>query len=109
MSATDPNGRVLCMGVAIVDGTDAYLAKLVSIRERAGASHARYSVHTALTAELIALGATRLWADGPLTVHPGIQRFQRLLGYECARPRISRRSAKRAVHTLTNPTEGCAT
>jgi len=109
VTATDATGRVLCVGAAIVDGTDAYLVKLVSIRGRAGASEARYSVHTALTAELIARGATRLWADGPLTVRPGVQQFQRLLGYECARPRISRLSANRAVDALTNTTESCAT
>jgi len=108
VTASDADGRALCMGAAIVDGADAYLAKLVSIRERAGASDARYSVHTALVAELIARGATRLWADGPLTVHPGLQRFQRLLGYECARPRISRLPAKQAACDLTNTTKGCA-
>jgi O-antigen/teichoic acid export membrane protein len=97
MSATDAEGRLLCMGAAIIDGADAYLAKLVSIRDRPGASEARYVVHTALTAELIDRGVRRLWADGPLTVQPGVQKFQRLLGYECARPRISRVFSKRTT------------
>lgn len=104
MSATDAEGRLLCMGAAIIDGTDAYLAKLISIRDRAGASEARYAVHTALTAELIDRGARRLWADGPLTVPPGVQKFQRLLGYESARPRISRVSARRTTDEIVPST-----
>jgi hypothetical protein len=100
MSATDAEGRLLCMGAAIIDGTDAYLVKLISIRDRAGASEARYVVHTALTAALIHRGARRLWADGPLAVPPGVQKFQRLLGYESARARISRLSAIRATDEI---------
>jgi O-antigen/teichoic acid export membrane protein len=100
MSATDAEGRLLCMGAVIIDGADAYLAKLVSIRDRAGASDARYVVHAALTAELIDRGVRRLWADGPLTVHPGVQKFQRLLGYECARPRINRVSPKQTTDEI---------
>jgi hypothetical protein len=83
--AKDGAGEPVCVGFALVAGDDAYLWKLIS-RPHPASSQARYLVHTELVTALIGRRVRRLWADGPLTVPPGSQRFQRILGYECARP-----------------------
>jgi hypothetical protein len=89
LGAKSLSGDPLALALVLVDNRDAYLARLVSNREHDGAaSSARWAVHVAATRALVEAGAKRLWAEGPLLVGPGLQVFQRRLGYTCARVRF---------------------
>lgn len=89
----DADGTGLAFAaVATMDG-QAYLRTLLSASLRDEASDARYTVHTAVVSGLIDQSYARLWADGPLTIPAGVQYFQRLLGYVCARPRLVKGSS----------------
>jgi hypothetical protein len=83
-----PQEARVCIAVAVVAGWWAYLTHLTSRPGAAPRSEARYLIHTRLVEVSIARGVDELWADGPLTTPPGVQQFQRRLGYECARPRV---------------------
>jgi hypothetical protein len=78
--------RCVALAGVAVGARDAYLRVLLSAGTRDEAGAARYLAHTMVVHAMMDSGASRLWADGPLTVSPGLQHFQRLLGYECVRP-----------------------
>lgn len=84
------DGETLCFGAITVCGDEAFLARLVSIRDLAGSTAARYAVHTELVRRAIELNVSRIWTDGVVMTHPGLQYFQRMLGYETAIPRVKR-------------------
>jgi hypothetical protein len=73
---------------ATVDSDCAMLRLLVATR-----SEARYVLHTALVKHLCAEGVSYLFARnrGALMLAPGLQYFQRLLGYQVAHLRVQRR------------------
>lgn len=83
-------GDLVCIGTAVVDGVDSYLTMMKSIGESEETGPARWATHVELTRALIEAGVKRLWAEGPLTIGPGLQVFQRRLGYDCARLRVVR-------------------
>lgn len=80
-TATDGDGRLVGLLAATVDEDWAMLHALLCIR-----SEARYLLHTALVTHLCEQRVSHLFAtDGnALLMPPGLQYFQRLLGYDVA-------------------------
>jgi hypothetical protein len=102
-----PDARCRAIAAAIVTPGDAYLRVLISATGEDGAGTARYLLHTGLVRVLSDEGVRRVWTDGPLTVPPGLQHFQRILGYTCVRPRVRRTTpGKRAAVLIADEDVG---
>ncbi len=82
-AAVDPADIFLCVALAVSDGAEGFLMRLVSIHHE-HADGVRWMVHASVCSRLRDAGVERVWSEGPLTVDPETQMFQRRLGYQCA-------------------------
>lgn len=86
--ARSDEGRTLAVAVVLVADEDACLRAFLAAHGEQPPG-VRYLLHTELVRALQQDRVRRLWADGPLHVAPGVQYFQRRLGYVLARPRFT--------------------
>lgn len=79
--AEDPEGRTLGISVAIADVECAYLAYLIASEPSGAAGLARYALSAELVERLIERRVRILLVEGTLWASPGVQYFQRRLGF----------------------------
>lgn len=84
----DSSGRCVALASVAVAGQSAYMTSAIATLDRQVSSTARYALHTYVVRTLAEQGVHQLWADGPLLMSSGLQRYQRLLGYRCATPKL---------------------
>lgn len=94
LDASNPGGEPVAVAAVALVGDAALLVTLLSVPGHPLASDARYLIHSALVADLIALGQRHLVVGSALRQPSGIQYFQHLLGY---RPANLRPRPRRAV------------
>lgn len=95
--AVEQQSAYVALAAVCLAGLDSYLLLSLSDTAHADASDARYVLHAHIVKELIAVGVARLWADGPLTVAPGLQHFQKLTGFVYVRPYLGSRRRRHEI------------
>jgi hypothetical protein len=94
---TDQEDRPVAYSLAAIFNNCAVLTCMLSTPNHPAASPARYSLHTFMRSDLRSLGVHHLVVGSAITVSPGLQYFQHLLGYEVRNLHITVQDAAESV------------
>lgn len=88
-AAVGPDGAPLAFAGCGIDVEWGHVSQFWSVRTGPAASYARYALHLHLVEQTLTRGAAALCFESALTVPPGLQHLQHLLGFRPVNLRLS--------------------
>jgi hypothetical protein len=97
-AVTDQEGCPVAYSVVAIFNGCAVLTSMMSAPQHPAASPSRYLLHTHMRSDLRSRGVRHLIVGNAMTVPPGLQYFQYLLGYEVRNVRVTLPAGRRGLN-----------